>query len=102
MLSAFVEDLHPRHSPRDASVSQKIDEVYPRHLYHPITVRENGHKHFEETCVVSGVVNCSGTMLETGDYIRVNDDEKHSVTAIEDTKLLVVVHQGVVVDGMTD
>ena len=65
-------------------------------------IPEHGHKHFEETYVVSGVVNCAGTTLETGDYIRVNDDEKHSVTAMEDTKLLVMVHQGVVVDGVAD
>jgi len=65
-------------------------------------IPEHGHKHFEETYVVSGVINCGGATLETGDYIRVNDDEEHSVTAMEDTKLLVMVHQGVVVDGMTD
>ena len=65
-------------------------------------IPEHGHKHFEETYVVSGVVSCAGTLLETGDYIRVNDDEKHSVTAIEDAKLLVMVHQGVLVEGMTD
>ena len=65
-------------------------------------IPEHGHKHFEETYVVSGVVNCAGITLETGDYIRVNDDEKHSVTAMEDTKLLVMVHQGVVVDGVAD
>ena len=65
-------------------------------------IPEHGHKHFEETYVVSGVVNCAGTTLETGDYIRVNDDEKHSVTAMEDSTLLVMVHQGVVVEGLAD
>ena len=65
-------------------------------------IPEHGHKHFEETYVVSDVVNCAGTTLETGDYIRVNDDEKHSVTAMEDSTLLVMVHQGVVVEGLAD
>ena len=65
-------------------------------------IPEHGHKHFEETFVVSGAVHCAGTTLETGDYIRVDSDEKHSVTALEDTKLLVMVHQGVLVNGMTD
>lgn len=65
-------------------------------------IPQHGHKHFEETYVVSGVVSCAGILLETGDYIRVDNDEKHSVTAVEDAKLLVVVHQGVEVDGMTD
>ena len=65
-------------------------------------IPEHGHKHFEETYVVSGVIDCAGTTLETGDYVRVNDDEKHSVTAMEDAMLLVIVHQGVVVDGITD
>ena len=65
-------------------------------------IPEHGHKHFEETYVVSGVVNCAGTTLETGDYIRVNDDEKHSVTAMADSTLLVMVHQGVVVEGLAD
>ena len=65
-------------------------------------IPEHGHKHFEETYVVSGVVNCAGTTLETGDYIRVNDDENHSVTAMEVSTLLVMVHQGVVVEGLAD
>ena len=65
-------------------------------------IPEHGHKHFEETYVVLGAVHCAGTTLETGDYIRVENDERHSVTALEDTKLLVMVHQGVVVDRMTD
>ena len=30
------------------------------------------------------------------------DDEKHSVTAMEDSTLLVMVHQGVVVEGLAD
>ena len=65
-------------------------------------IPEHGHKHFEETYVVAGAVHCAGTTLETGDYIRVENDERHSVTALEDTRLLVMVHQGVVVDRMTD
>ena len=65
-------------------------------------IPDHGHKHFEETYVVSGAVHCAGTTLETGDYIRVNDDEKHSVTAMEDSTLLVMVHQGVVVEGLAD
>jgi len=65
-------------------------------------IPEHGHKHFEETYVVSGVIDCAGTTLETGDYVRVNDEEKHSVTETEDAMLLVIVHQGVVVDGITD
>ena len=47
-------------------------------------------------------VDCAGATLEAGDYVRVNDDETHSVKALEDTKLLVMVHQGVVVEGMPD
>ena len=59
-------------------------------------IPEHGHKHFEETYVVAGAVHCAGTTLETGDYIRVENDERYSVTALEDTRLLVMVHQGVV------
>ena len=65
-------------------------------------IPEHGHKHFEETYVISGVVDCAGATLEAGDYVRVNDDETHNVKALEDTKLLVMVHQGVVVEGMPD
>ena len=65
-------------------------------------IPEHGHKNFEETYVISGAIECAGTTLATGDYVRVNADEIHSVKALEDTKLLVMVHQGVVVEGMPD
>ena len=65
-------------------------------------IPEHGHQNFEETYVISGAVECGGVLIETGDYVRVDAEETHSLKAIEDTKMFVVVHKGVIIDGMPD
>ena len=63
-------------------------------------IPKHGHQHFEETYMLKGVVECGGTTLSAGDYIRVDSDEQHELKAIEETEFLVIIHQGVTLDDI--
>ena len=63
-------------------------------------IPKHGPQHFEETYMLKGVVDCGGTTLSAGDYIRVDSDEQHELKAIEDTEFLVIIHQGVTLDDI--
>ena len=63
-------------------------------------IPNHGHKHFEETFMLKGSVDCGGTVIKAGDYVRVDADETHEIAAVEDSEFLVILHQGVIVEGM--
>ena len=63
-------------------------------------IPNHGHKHFEETFMLKGSVDCGGTIIEAGDYVRVDADETHEIAAVEDSEFLVILHQGVILDGL--
>tara|TARA_B100000676_G_scaffold312929_1_gene389972 strand:+ start:200 stop:610 length:411 start_codon:yes stop_codon:yes gene_type:complete len=58
------------------------------------------HKHFEETFLLKGSIDCGGTIIEARDYVRVDADKTHQIAAIKNSKFLVILHQGVILDGL--
>ena len=37
-------------------------------------IPNHGHKHFEETLMLKGSVDCGGTIIEAGDYVKPDRD----------------------------
>ena len=50
--------------------------------------------------MLKGSVDCGGTIIEAGDYVRVDADETHEIETVEDSEFLVILHQGVILDGL--